>query len=408
MNQVRRKALELLRSAFFFCRFLADARRAGLVGEKRNAQVVYVIAVSRLLSRPLSLFVKGPSSVGKNWLTDTVLRFIPRSEVRKLTGSSQKSWNYQGRNLAHKVVYLKERNDAAGPVHPLRLLISEQELTYYVTVREGGKSVVKKYVTKGPIAAVSTTTKDRVEVDDETRHLSIWLDESAEQTARIINASLQREMHGTPELSQEELEAWHEVQRLLRKRAPFPLSFPCWFDQVSQFVHKESLWTRRYFPAFLQALRAVTLIRSFRWHKKELQRKGGIPLTFNDLAIAAFIFEPVFAESLGRAEDRDVETRQAIERLSAMKSGRPVGAVELAKELSISSDKAYSLLRRALNAGTVYRVNPPTKGNLKLYLPAPLRRFLPEPAEMFQRLEGGPRRVKFVHPLTGEWVVYKR
>jgi hypothetical protein len=43
-----------------------------------------------------------------------------------------------------------------------------------------------------------------------------------------------------------------------------------------------------------------------------------------------------------------------------------------------------------------------------LYLPAEARSFLPEPEEILQQLKGLPGKVKFVHPLTGEWVVYRR
>jgi len=65
-------------------------------------------------------------------------------------------------------------------------------------------------------------------------------------------------------------------------------------------------------------------------------------------------------------------------------------------------------LRKAAGAGSIFRANQPSKANLKLYLPAKPRPFLPDPAEVFQKLEGLPEHVKFVHPLTGEWVTYSR
>jgi hypothetical protein len=405
---LRKNAMALLRSAYFFRRLLADIRRTGLVGEERNALVVFVAATSRLLPEPIPLFVKGPSSIGKNFLTDAVLRFFPSAEIRKLTASSERSWNYQRENLSHKIVYLKERNEASGPVHPLRLLISEKELVYFVTVREGNKSVVRKVVTKGPIAAISTTTKDRVEVDDETRHLSIWLDESPEQTSRIVNAAVEHELNGNEGLTREDLNCWHEAQRLLKLRSKFPVTFPKWLTQVAQSVDANSIWARRYFHAFLRAVKTVALIRSFRWTDRELRQKARILVSFGDLAIATLIFGPVFAESLGRAEDMDIEVRQRIESISATRDGKAVSAWDLSKNLDISMDKAYGLLRKAADAGTIRRANSSTKANRKLYLPSPPRGFLPGPEEMFNALTGGPRRVKFLDPLTGKWMVYER
>jgi hypothetical protein len=405
---LRKNAMALLRSAYLFRRLLTDIRRIGLVGEERNALVVFVAATSRLLPEPIPLFVKGPSSIGKNFLTDAVLKFFPSSEIRKLTASSERSWNYQRENLSHKIVYLKERNEASGPVHPLRLLISEKELVYFVTVREGNKSVVKKVVTKGPIAAISTTTKDRVEVDDETRHLSIWLDESPEQTSRIISAAVEHELNGKECLTQEDLNCWHEAQRLLKLRSKIPIKFPKWLKEVARSVDNDSIWARRYFPAFLRAVKTIALIRSFRCTNRELRQEAVILVSFGDLAIAAEIFGPVFAESLGRAEDMDIEVRHRIASISAARDGKAVSAWDLGQDMRISMDKAYGLLRKAVDAGTIRRANSSTKANRKLYLPSPLRSFIPDSQEMFKTLVNGPRRVKFVHPLTGKWVVYER
>jgi hypothetical protein len=265
LHKAEQKALQLLCSPYFFSELLLAMRTAGLVGEDRAAQVVYIVGTSRLLPKPLCLFVKGPSSVGKNFLADSVLGFFPCSEVQELTSSSTRSWNYLGTRLAHKIVYVKERNDSAGPVNPTRLLISEKQLVHWVTVKKGGHFVREKRVTKGPIASISTTTQDRVQVDDETRHVSIWLDETPEQTTRIMHAALAKGAG----LSAKERKVWHEVQRLLAKKAAVRVEFPAWFSEVVKFVRNDNLWARRYFPAFLQACRTVALIRSFRQRKKQ-------------------------------------------------------------------------------------------------------------------------------------------
>jgi len=97
-----------------------------------------------------------------------------------------------------------------------------------------------------------------------------------------------------------------------------------------------------------------------------------------------------------------------IERISESKENQPVSATELAKELKVSKDHAYARLRRAQLAGAVVRFNKPEKGNLKLFMPAPRPRFLPDPEAVFQQIrELGPE-VRFVHPLSDESVVYRR
>jgi len=398
-------ALKLLQSPDFLNQMISATRRMGLVGEENNKLVVFLVGTSRVLEKPLCLYIKGPSSAGKNYLTDTVLSLFPESEWRSLTSSSKRSWNYLGEQLEHKIVYLKERNADAGPVDPLRLLISEKQLVHSVTVLQDGQFVEQKRITKGPIAAISTTTRDKVEVDDETRNVSIWVDESPAQTTRIMEAALE-ERRG---LSDEEVQVWHQTQRLLQHRAELPITFPEWFRPISQSVRNDDVRVRRYFPAFLQACKTVALIRSFKRDEQQLRQQGRIMVKFTDFSIAALIFGPVFAKSLDKVSEPEFLTQQNVHRISARHDGRPVSATDLAQELNISDDRAYSLLRSAMDAGTVSRANQPARTNLKLYLPATGGSFLPDPEMLFHKLrDSSSERVKFVHPITGLWVEYRR
>ena len=114
-DQLKSSATELLRAPNFFRRLLLTLRQLGLVGEERNALVLYIVAISSLLDRPINTIVKGSSSSGKNFLVNHVLKLLPKSAVREITSGSKTAWNYGEDDFCHKVVYLQERNDAAGP-----------------------------------------------------------------------------------------------------------------------------------------------------------------------------------------------------------------------------------------------------------------------------------------------------
>ena len=396
-------ALRLLKSPDFLNQMVSAAHR----GSRQRGNKCACSLRRRSLSpaSEYSVFVKGASSAGKNFLTDTILSLFPQTTMENLTSASLRSWNYLGDQLQHKIVYVAERNQQAGQVHPIRLLISEKELIHWVTVKHDGHFVQEKHVTKGPIAAISTTTRDTVEVDDETRHISVWMDESPEQTTRIARAAL---MEGKS-LTDEEVEAWHRIQTLLEKRAEIPIEFPDWFAAMSELVRNDDIRIRRYFKAFLQACRVVALIRSFRRAEEQLQQEERITVRFSDFAIAALIFNPVFAQSLDNAKEQDVQTQQHVRRISARNDGKAVSASELALEMAISDDKAYRLLRDAAASGTIVRANDSTQTNLKLYLPSTKCAFLPDPEELFQKLRDSlPERVRFIHPLTGATVEYRR
>jgi len=128
---------------------------------------------------------------------------------------------------------------------------------------------------------------------------------------------------------------------------------------------------------------------------------------FADFWVTSILFESVFVESIHRGADKTLETRSIVEQISRRK-GSAVHVTDLMKELSISTDVAYTRLREAEAAGAVRRVNRPEKGNKKLFQPVPRPRFIPDPEEMFDQIAEVGSTVKFIHPLTGEWVVKNR
>jgi hypothetical protein len=407
MTQAERKWVEkdarkLLRSTRFFNEFLLAMKKAGLVGEELNALVLLIVAVSRVLHRPLNLFIKGHSSAGKNWLVTRLLHLMPKSAVAEITSASDKAWNYSQSDFRHRVVYLQERNEAAGMIDPIRTLISEGKLIRIVPGFENGKRVLNRHVARGPVAAISTTTKNRLQIDDETRHISIWVDESSEQTREIVKSYTKK--HET--LSRKELRTWHMVHRLLKKRMGTRIIFPKWFEEVADQLFVEDLRVRRYYPAFVEACRAVCLIRSFQPQRKR-SKPAQLEVDFADFAIAALIFDPVFVESLHLDKAAGEATRRLVDEISASKK-RPVEARDIAHKLGISKDKAYAKLRYAVQAGVIQQANKPQKSNRKAYLGTPQPRFVPEPKKLFRELEGLTGQVRFVHPITGEWVTYER
>jgi hypothetical protein len=327
---------------------------------------------------------------------------MPEQFVVEVTSASDKAWNYSRSSFRHCVVYVQERNEAAGTIDPIRLLISEGRLVRIVTTYENGQRITKKVVAEGPVAAISTTTKNRLEIDDETRHVSIWVDESPEQTRNIVRSYTGQAEH----LSRNDLRTWHMVHRLLEKMIGTEVTFPMWFDEIADRLFVDDLRVRRYYPAFVEACRTVCLIRSFQAHR-ERSKHGALEVEFADFAITALIFDPVFVESLHLGSGRGEATRRLVDEI-ATQQRRPVRAKDLARKLKISMDQAYSKLRYAENAGAIKRANKPEKGNRKTYVATPPPRFVPEPAKLFEALKDLGREVRFVHPITGDWIVYRR
>jgi predicted transcriptional regulator len=400
VKRAKREARKLLRSERFFNHLLDALERDGLVGEKKNALVLYNVVSSRIIPHPLNVFVKGQSSAGKNFLIKKVLRLLPKHAIADITSVSDTAWSYMGDRLRNKVVYIPERNDAVGKIEPLRMLISEDKLIRRVTKNIGGKNITTKYVARGPVASISTTTKKQLQIDDESRHLSISIIESAEQTRKIVR-SYARPRTG---LSREDLRTWHTVQRLLERRIGVDVTLPEWFPEVADGLPIKDLRVRRYFPAFIEACNTVCLIRSFQ--RRKSSKENRLTVDFADFAMAALIFDHVFVESLRLRKGVNESTRDLVDRLSARKE-RPVEAKDVARELRISMDRAHRMLRNAEAAGVIERANEPEKGNSKLYVAVPPPRFVPDPKRLFRKLHL-KKTVRIIHPITGEEIVYRR
>jgi len=104
-------------------RFERDVELAGLIGEKRNAKVILLAAVSARLQKPLNVSVGGASSAGKNHLTGTVARFIPDEHKKILTGMSPKALMHSGENeFQHNAVFIAEYEGVAGADYSIRTM----------------------------------------------------------------------------------------------------------------------------------------------------------------------------------------------------------------------------------------------------------------------------------------------
>jgi hypothetical protein len=107
--------------------FAAAYRAAGAVGEVRIAQTLYLALTSRFLARPVSVAVKGPSSGGKSFTVETVLRFFPPQAVHCMTAISDRALAYTEADLQHRLLVVFEAAGMVGEFasYLIRSLLSE-------------------------------------------------------------------------------------------------------------------------------------------------------------------------------------------------------------------------------------------------------------------------------------------
>lgn len=108
-KELWRHCKELAQSTDIMAEFITDIRRAGLTGEEKNAKIIFLALVSRLLEKIVSLAVKGPSSGGKSFSTEKVLSFFPDSAFYALTATVE----YLNKKKPHGVSF-KDVGDHLG------------------------------------------------------------------------------------------------------------------------------------------------------------------------------------------------------------------------------------------------------------------------------------------------------
>jgi hypothetical protein len=394
-------ALDLLYSRDLFTLLLVDIAKAGVIGEKRNALATWIVGTSRLRDKPLNVVIKGRSSSGKNHLARTVLKFFPAEGVVTASSLSQRAMNYVGQDaLSHKIFYVDELS-SVNRNHPARQLISEGRIVHRVTVMEDGRWVTAERVTEGPVACVTTTTATALEIDDESRNFSLWINESYEQTKAISKALVATDRES---LQPGRLAMWHAIQHLVAKIRDVSIATPRWFDLlVEHILPYGDLRIRRYWPGFVEATKIVCMIRNAHCGRKEIERQGGLTVDFKDFAITTDIFDKIIAQSLTRSgSEEDIATAEIVEKLTEY-GPYPGGisADDLVGQPGIQSlDKAYRMLSRAAKAGTIVRVNLARKNNEKLYIRSAAVEFLGDPVVIARKL-GLKIAGSYIHPING-------
>jgi hypothetical protein len=159
--------------------------------------------------------IKGPSSGGKSEIRKRVLEFIPPEDVISFTSISDKALFYMPDDLAHKILSMGEAitgKEVEFQDYLLRELMSEGKLRYPVVQKIGGELQTITIEKNGPVAFMVTTTRNKLNPENETRMLSLEVNDSEEQTRAVLGKVA--EVEGlNRKSSAADPRRWHDHQR---------------------------------------------------------------------------------------------------------------------------------------------------------------------------------------------------
>jgi DNA primase len=357
----REEAEAFLRRPTLFDDIASDMDAVGYVGEEANKLVVYLAGVTRLLEKPLSVYIQAGSASGKSFLIETVRRLLPPESVLAISSFSDQALNYMKQDdLEGKVMLLGEAIHNELVEGQIRQMQSEGELSRLVVLKDPktGELESRQVRNRVRLSFMMSSTALYLNPENASRCLVLHTDESRAQTERIL--SLQREKKTFDGLMNHE----HHVPRIISKHQTIGRileTLPV-FNPLSPLLRfpagRPSM--RRAQDQFLTLLEAVALLRQYQKQRVEKTNPftgaslSGIEVDLDDYTIARALFRDAVlspnADELPSGARLLYQSIQAMAKKKAAKEGlepREVSFIqrELRELSELGSDSIKKYLR---------------------------------------------------------------
>jgi len=281
--------------------------KAGIVGEERNRIFLLIIAISHKTPDTLHALIQGSSGSGKTRLLKQISDCMPQENVTRLTRLSDKVlYNFPENYFVNRLLCLEDMDGLSEEAEfALRELQSNGELNSATSIKlENGQITSGQKTVRGPVASLSCTTHGELYEDNMGRLFLIAVDESQEQTSRIIEYQNQV---AAGEINKEEEEKAKQLIRdfirLLRpERVVNPFAAKI---QLPPEAHK----IRRLNDLFQGFVKMVTILNQY---QRTRDAKGRLVTQVADVETAiAVMFESIVL----KVDELDGSLRQFYEAL---------------------------------------------------------------------------------------------
>lgn len=281
--------------------------KAGIVGEENSRMLLFLIIISYLNKSPLHALVQGSSGSGKTHIISRIADLMPQEDVLRFTRITESSlYNWGEFDLFQKVVIIEDldglKEDA---LYALREFISNQVLRSSVTIKDKkGNNKSSHKIVKGQFSSLSATTKGETYEDNMSRSFLIAVDESKEQTQRIIEYQNRRNAGEIdPNESQKTI---HFIQQIIRNLKHYEVINPYATKlHLPEKVHK----VRRLNEMYQAVIKQVTFLNQY---QRKLTKDNQLITEIEDIEQAT---EILFESIVLKVDELDGSLRQFFERL---------------------------------------------------------------------------------------------
>jgi hypothetical protein len=399
-KNIEEEALRLIDDPGFLFKAGSKIGDLGIVGEERTRLILLLAGIARTLPEPPSVLVKGSTSSGKSTLLKDAVQLFPLDCVIERAGLSGKALAYGRGSLANKILLINEYRCGKDAQLLLRLLQSEGRIRHESTTVQGTRRRTETMERIGAPVVLTTTTEERVFADDETRFLSVWVDESPSQTLAILTA----QASGPKYLNYRDLPVWRTAMSLITCGKQDFKNPPDWLRYVARQLPLGKVRVRRDWNRFLSFCKAVALCR-----RPLLGAEETADITFADYCVAYQILEPVLASTMLGLHTQELALGQAVVALST-RLGRAVTTREIAEELNWKDSLVYKHVKPAVRHRLLEYESGTREKNVKRLLARTDASdgFLPTPKMVFKNNPEIGAVSRYVDPFTGKKRVIRR
>lgn len=290
--------------------------KAGIVGEERNRILLLCIGASYMLMETLHALIQGSSGSGKTRIMKQIIYCLPKHKVNTYTRITDKVlYNYPTNFFCNTLLCIEDVDGLSEEaLFAWRELSSNGELNSAASQKlDNGQMVAAEKLVKGPIASMACTTHGEIYEDNMGRVFLIAVDESIEQTRKIIQYQNNKAAGFIDAKAEQETKIF--LQKLFTLLQPFEV-----LNQYGNeiMLPEEAHKIRRLNEMYQGLVKVITVINQYQRKKNE---QGKLLTEIEDIETAVHI---MFESIVLKVDELDGSLRQFYEKLKSfvLKKGK--------------------------------------------------------------------------------------
>jgi hypothetical protein len=326
-----------------------EVRGMGVTGEERIVKILFLAMVSRFLGRPISVAIKGPSSAGKSYILDAIVKLFPEDAYYLNTSMSDHALAYTEAEFKHRMILLAEASGLSSDFQSylVRTLLSEGRIIYETVDKTKDGLKARRIEKEGPTGFICTTTSINLHPENETRMLSLTVNDTKEQTKAILMALADNHKSECKDPGK-----WHALQRWLETQTR-DVEIP-YVMKLAELIPPVAVRLRRDFTTLLNLIKSSAILHQV---NRARNKNGEVVATIEDYRIVYELIYDLISEGVEATVSKAVrEMVEAVKEIVAEKNYATTR--DVANYLKIDRQAADRRLRQAARLNYLKNNNP--------------------------------------------------